>query len=207
MKRRLFGILLGIILVGFGVSWAGPIEKSKVLLAEGNYEEAVEVLQAALIKDPKNTELWEAYNEAVFKYLLSEKASETPWPRMRPKQFVELVVMGKKIAFIDARSPMETAIWYPASKILDTYTIPLQELPERLPDIHPEKYDYVVITCPTGPRAAAAAFTLRLMGYKNVYFFRGGNKALGSLTGTAYRKAAKRLLKEGKIKELPSWMK
>jgi len=107
MKRRLFGILLGIILVGFGVSWAGPIEKSKVLLAEGNYEEAVEVLQAALIKDPKNTELWEAYNEAVFKYLLSEKASETPWPRMRPKQFVELVVMGKKKLL----SLMPEALW------------------------------------------------------------------------------------------------
>jgi len=205
LATKMVLLLMSMLLASF--VWAGTIEKSQHLLAEGEYEEAVELLRMALKKNPQDDKLWEAYDEAIFKYLLTEKASETAWPRMRPHQFVELVVLGKKIAFIDARSPMETAVWYPASKILDTYTIPLQELPERLPEIKPEKYDYVVITCPTGPRAAAAAFMLRLMGYKNVYFFRGGNKALGSLTGTAYRKAAKRLLEEGKLKELPAWMK
>lgn len=188
------------------VARAGVIEKGKSLLEKGNYEEAVDLLENQLVKNPHDKRLWEAYNEAVFAFLLSEKASETPWPRMRPPQFVKSVVMGKKIAFIDARSPMETSVWFPASKVLDTYTISLQELPAKLPSIHPEKYDYIVITCPTGPRAAAAAFVLRIMGFKNVYFFRGGNKALGSLTGTAYRKVAKQLLKEGKIKKLPSWM-
>ncbi len=208
-KRWLLGSLVFVFLFSLSlVAGAGDaIEKSKGLLKEGKYEETVDLLKKQLVKNPHDEKLWKAYNEALFKYLLSEKSSETPWPRMRPPQFVKLVVMGKKIAFIDARSPMETSIWYPISKVLDTYTIPLQDLPARLTSIHPERYDYVVITCPTGPRAAAAAFVLRIMGFKNVYFFRGGNKALGSLTGTAYRKAAKQLLKEGKIKRLPSWMK
>ncbi len=190
------------------VAGAGEITgKSKSLPVKAKYEDKVDLLRKQLAKKPHDEKLWEAYNEALFKYLLSEKALETPWPSMRPPQFVKLLVMGKKIAFIDARSPMETSVWYPASKVLDTYAIPLQELPSRFTSIHPERYDYVVITCPTGPRAAAAAFILRIMGFKNVYFFRGGNNILGSITGTAYRKAAKRLLKDGKIKRLPSWMK
>ncbi len=136
LATKMVLLLMSMLLASF--VWAGTIEKSQQLLAEGEYEEAVELLRMSLKKNPQDDKLWEAYDEAIFKYLLTEKASETAWPRMRPHQFVELVVLGKKIAFIDARSPMETAVWYPASKILDTYTIPLQELPERLPEIKPE---------------------------------------------------------------------
>ncbi len=147
--------------------------------------------------------------EAVGKAYVVEKASQLKWPSMRPQQFIDLLVSGKKIAFVDVRSEMETAVWYPKSdKAMDTFVIPLQEIPEELGNtVHPEKYDYVVLTCPTGPRAAAAAVMARLMGYDNVWFFRGGNEKLGSLTGSAFRKAAKRLMKEGKIKDVPSWMK
>ncbi len=147
--------------------------------------------------------------DAIGKEYVIEKASKLQWPRMTPRQFVDLLIMGKKIALVDVRSKMETAVWYPKSdNAMDTYIIPLQEIPEKLGHIvHPEKYDYVVLTCPTGPRAAAAAVLARLIGYDNVWFFRGGNKKLGSLTGTAFRKAAERLLREGKIKDVPSWMK
>lgn len=187
--------------------WAGPIEDSQKLLAQGKYEEAVEILRTALKKNPQDNNLWKAYDEAVFKHLISERVSKVSWPRMKPEKFLELAILGKKIAFIDSRSPMETALWYPASKILDTYTIPLEQLPKRIAEINPEKYDYVVVACATGSRAAAIAYVLRVMGFNNVYFLRGGNEALGSLIDADIREAAKRLQQEGKLKELPAWMK
>ncbi len=146
-------------------------------------------------------------DDAAAKAYIIEKSAQLKWPCMRPEQFVELLVSGKKIAFIDVRSELETAVWYPKSdKAMDTFVIPLQEIPARIGEIDPERYDYVVLTCPTGPRAAAAAVLARLMGYDNVYFFRGGNRVLGSITGTKFRKVANKLLKEGKIKQIPEWM-
>ncbi len=149
----------------------------------------------------------QAGDETAARAYIVKRAAELKWPCMLPDDFIKFLLSGKKIAFIDVRSELETAVWYPKSdKAMDTFVIPLQQIPARLGDIHPEKYDYVVLTCPTGPRAAAAAVLARLMGYDNVYFFRGGNKALGSITGTKFRKAAKKLLQEGKIKKVPEWM-
>jgi rhodanese-related sulfurtransferase len=146
-------------------------------------------------------------DDAAAKSYIIEKSAQLKWPSMRPEKFVELLVSGKKIAFIDVRSELETAVWYPKSdKAMDTFVISLQEIPARIGKIDPERYDYVVLTCPTGPRAAAGAVLARLMGYDNVYFLRGGNRALGSITGAKFRKVAKRLLKEGKIKKVPEWM-
>jgi len=205
LAAKIVVVLVFLFLTSF--VWAGTVEESQKLLAQGKYEEAVELLRAALKKNPQDNDLWKAYDEAVFKHLISVRVSKTSWPRMKPEEFLELAILGKKIAFIDSRSPMETALWYPVSKVVDTFTIPLEELPKKIAEINPEKYDYVVITCPTGPRAAAIAYVLRVMGYKNVYFFRGGNEALGSLIDTDIRNAAKRLQQEGKLKELPAWMK
>ncbi len=153
------------------------------------------------------SQAFEAKEVAIAHKYIAQKSKELSWPSITPRKFAELLVMGKKVAFVDVRSPMETAIWYPKSdKVMDSFIIPLQEIPSTIQRIHPEQYDFVILSCPTGPRAATGATLARLMGFDNVYFLRGGNKALGALTGTFFRKTARRLLKAGKIKEWPKWM-
>jgi rhodanese-related sulfurtransferase len=145
--------------------------------------------------------------EELFRQVLAHRMETMPWVSMTPEMFAEIAVMGRKIAMIDVRSPMETAVWHPAdTRVVSAFCIPLQQVANRLAEIHAEKFDFLVFTCPTGPRAAAAAVIARLMGFDNAFFYRGGNEALGGITGSLYRRTALRLMKQGRISSIPEWI-
>ncbi len=145
--------------------------------------------------------------EEIFRQVLAQKLETMPWVSMTPEMFAEIAVMGRKIAMIDVRSPMETAVWHPAdTRVVSAFCIPLQQVATGLAGIHAEKFDFLVFTCPTGPRAAAAAVIARLMGFDNAFFYRGGNEALGRITGSLYRQTALRLMKQGRISTIPEWI-
>lgn len=187
-------------IVSAGQNSAGVIGKAETLVKSGDYEQAKAQLQKS-IKDHLNDEsLWKAYDSVSGRgYVSGWAADNMRWAPMKPKKFVADVVLKKKIALVDVRSPLETAVWYPKSKLFDTFLIPLPMVPSSLHKIQPEKYDEVIFICPTGTRAASASLMAGMMGYRNVYFFKGGYKVLTGLTGGIYRKTEKRLLTEGKI--------
>jgi len=183
-----------------GQNSAGIINKTETLVKSGDYEQAKAQLQKAVKIHPDDESLWKAYNTVSGRgYVAAWAADNIRWAPMKPKKFVADVVLKKKIALVDVRSPLETSVWYPKSKLFDTFLIPLPMVPSSLYKIHPEKYDEVVFICPTGTRAASASLMAGMMGYRNVYFFKGGYKVLTGLTGGIYRKTEKRLLAEGKI--------
>ncbi len=183
-----------------GQDSAGIINKAETLVKSGDYEQAKVQLQKAIKAHPDDESLWKAYNSVSGRgYVAGWAADDMRWAPMKPKKFVADVVLKKKIALVDVRSPLETSVWYPKSKLFDTFLIPLPMVPSSLYKIHPEKYDEVVFLCPTGTRAASSSLMAGMMGYKNVYFFKGGYKVLTGLTGGIYRKTEKRLLAEGKI--------
>ncbi len=62
LATKMVLLLMSMLLASF--VWAGTIEKSQQLLAEGEYEEAVELLRMSLKKNPQDDKLWEAYDEA-----------------------------------------------------------------------------------------------------------------------------------------------
>ncbi|GBE12179.1 hypothetical protein BMS3Bbin14_00463 [bacterium BMS3Bbin14] len=208
-KLTLFFMFVGIFVYAGSLSTAlagqSPAEvigKAGALMKSGDYDQAEEQLQRALKARPKDESLWEANNTIAGRgYVAGWAADDFRWAPMKAKKFVTDVVLKKKIALVDVRSPLETAVWYPKSKLFDTFLIPLPTVPSRLYKIHPERYDEVIFICPTGTRAASASLMAAMMGYKNVYFFKGGYKVLTGLTGGIYRKTEKRLLAEGKIKE------
>ncbi|NOX80789.1 MAG: hypothetical protein GXP57_06840 [Deltaproteobacteria bacterium] len=208
-KLTLFFMFVGIFACagGFSTALAGQssaevISKAGTLIKSGNYDQAEEQLQKALKARPEDESLWEAYNTIAGRgYVAGWAADDFHWAPMKAKRFVADVVLRKKIVLIDVRSPLETSVWYPESKLFDTFLIPLPLVPSRLYKIHPERYDEVIFICPTGTRAASASLMAAMMGYKNVYFFKGGYKVLTGLTGGIYRRTEKKLLAEGKIKE------
>ncbi len=185
-----------------GQSSAAVVSKAEALMKSGDYNQAEKYLQKVLKTQPGDESLREAYGTASGRgYVAGWAADDFRWAPMKTKKFVADVVLKKKIAMVDVRSPLETSVWYPKSKLFDTFLIPLPMVPSRLYKIHPERYDEVIFICPTGTRAASASLMAAMMGYKNVYFFKGGYKVLTGLTGGIYRKTEKKLLAEGKIKE------
>ncbi len=197
----IFAFIGSFSMVFAGQSSADVITNTGVLVKSGDYEQAVEELQSAIKAHPEDESLWEAYNAATGKgYVAESAANDIHWAPMKANRFVADVVLKKKIALVDVRSPLETAVWYPKSRLFDTFLIPLPQVPSRLHTIHPEKYDEVVFLCPTGTRAASSSLMAGMMGYKNVYFLKGGYKVLTGLTGGIYHKTEKKLLSEGKIK-------
>ncbi len=183
-----------------GQDSSGIVNKAETFVKSGKYEMAEAQLQKAIKAHPSDELLWKTYNTISGRgYVAGWAADNMRWAPMKPKRFVADVVLKKKIALVDVRSPLETSVWYPKSKLFDTFLIPLPMVPSNLYKIHPEKYDEVIFLCPTGTRAASSSLMAGMMGYKNVYFFKGGYKVLTGLTGGIYRKMEKRLLAEGKI--------
>lgn len=177
------------------------VSKAEALIQSGDYNHAQQQLQKAITAQPGNESLWDEYNIASGrKYVAGWAAEEMRWAPIDTSKFVEEVILGKKIALIDVRSPLETSVWHPESKRFDIFLIPLQNVPSILQKIHPEKYDEIIFICPTGVRAASASLMAAMMGYENVYFFKGGYKALTSISGNIYRETEKKLIAEGKIK-------
>jgi rhodanese-related sulfurtransferase len=55
--------------------------------------------------------------------------------------------------------------------------VPLKELEQRAPELAKFKEKPVIVTCRTGPRAAAASRVLKRAGFSNVYTLKGGVSA------------------------------
>jgi rhodanese-related sulfurtransferase len=74
---------------------------------------------------------------------------------------------------IDVRDEKE----YAAGHLPRARHIPLKELEQKAAELTKHKDKPVILTCRTGPRAAAAARALRRAGFANVYQLKGGINA------------------------------
>ena len=71
---------------------------------------------------------------------------------------------------IDVRDEKE----YAAGHLPRARHVPLKELDKRAPELAKSKDKPVILTCRTGPRAAAATRALRRAGFTHVYQLKGG---------------------------------
>ncbi len=80
-------------------------------------------------------------------------------------------LLGKKgVIFLDVREPSE----YNAGHIDGAINLPRGLLEFKISKKIPNKNATIVVYCKTGGRGALATYTLKQMGYKNVYNLKGG---------------------------------
>ena len=100
-------------------------------------------------------------------------AEETPGAGIKevsPQELQTWMSTGKPFTLIDVREDGEWQSGHAATAL----HIPRATLAGRIPSVVPDKSACVVLYCKGGVRSAAAAVTLREMGYTNVFSLAGG---------------------------------
>lgn len=84
---------------------------------------------------------------------------------------------------IDVRSPEE----FSSGHIANVVNIPLDELPNRVPKMAPDKQQVLLVHCLSGGRSAVAKQRLKRLGYSNVYNLGSLARAKAIVVGVSER--------------------
>lgn len=86
-----------------------------------------------------------------------------------PSRAFELIKTGK-VVVIDVREEKERK----EKKIEGSINIPLNQLPQRIREVVPERQQPILVYCSTGSRSIFACQILADLGYGSVYNLQGG---------------------------------
>ena len=90
---------------------------------------------------------------------------------IRPEELKRRLEAGEQVYLLDVRQEWEhQAARLPFPDVL----IPLQELPARLDEVHPQPGQLVVAYCHHGVRSLSAAAFLRNAGFESAVSLKGG---------------------------------
>jgi len=87
-----------------------------------------------------------------------------------PREVRARLDAGEEFALIDCRTPPEHA----QARIEGATLLPLQQLPQRLPELEPLRDKPIVVHCGVGQRSLQFAHHLRQQGFTNVMSMAGG---------------------------------
>ena len=91
-------------------------------------------------------------------------------PELTPTEFCERWPKGKReeVTLLDVREPAELEI----ASVSETATIPMMEIPKRLPESDPDAT--IVVMCHSGGRSRRVAEFLLASGFSRVFNLSGG---------------------------------
>jgi len=89
---------------------------------------------------------------------------------LTPRQVKAILDLGQEFCFIDCRSDKELAL----ARIDGTEHVPLQDIANRLEDIHKNNHRQIVVHCHHGIRSLRMVQVLREHGFDDVKSMAGG---------------------------------
>lgn len=87
-----------------------------------------------------------------------------------PRELARCLENGHKVQMIDVRQPWENEV----ARLPNSTLIPLNEMPQRLPEVLAEGSATVVLYCHHGVRSLSAVTYLHRLGYHHVRSLAGG---------------------------------
>lgn len=91
-------------------------------------------------------------------------------PEVTPEKMQEAAENKSGALIIDVRTPEE----YARGHIASSQLIPIDDLPQKIADVVPDKNALVYVYCFSGSRSAPAVQLMLRTGYKNVYHMPSG---------------------------------